>query len=75
MIVMLVMLEGENDDNTEEEDDNDDPQSKKMMLGPPALVSLATDPAQGGISASLTSSLTDQRTAVLPLRVQISIAS
>ena len=34
--------------------------SRKMMLGPPALVSLATDPAQGGISASLTSSLTDQ---------------
>ena len=41
MIVMLVMLEGENGDDTEEEDDNDDPQSKKMMLGPPALVSLA----------------------------------
>ena len=60
MIVMLVMLEGENDDNTEEEDDNDDPQSKKMMLGPPALVSLAQDPARGGISASLTSSLTSQ---------------
>ena len=34
--------------------------SRKMMLGPPALVSLATDPAQGGISASLTSSLTSQ---------------
>ena len=34
--------------------------SRKMMLGPPAQVSLAPAPARGGISASLTSSLTDQ---------------
>ena len=33
--------------------------SRKMMLGPPALVSLAPASARGGISASLTSSLTD----------------
>ena len=49
--------------------------SRKMMLGPPALVSLAQDPARGGISASLTSSLTDQCCLLecrlaLPLEIQ-----
>ena len=33
---------------------------RKMMLGPPALVSLASVQARGGISAPLTSSLTDE---------------
>ena len=50
----------DDDDDDDDDESDDDSQSRKMMLGPPALVSLASPSAWGGISASLTSSLTDQ---------------